>query len=242
MSAPPDRILAPHRSIRTFRAETLPAGMLERLVTEAQRAPTDATGQMYSFVRVVDPTARERIAAFSGDQRHIAEAAEFLVVCTDLHRLSRVLELRGFTPGRFPAAGLHFGMVDAALAAQRLIDAAEAVGLGICCIGGVINSIEELVELLALPTGVLPLFGLCLGWPAEAPAERPRVALGEVLHEGRYRNQTREEIEADVAAMALTTRSRDWLKVLSRYFAAGGTMEQREGALRRMLDRQGFAW
>ncbi|MFI5143470.1 MAG: nitroreductase family protein [Thermoanaerobaculales bacterium] len=242
MSAERERILAPHRSIRAFRAEALPAGMLERLVAEAQRAPTDASGQMYSFVRVVDSTVRERIAAFSGDQQHVADAAEFLAVCSDLRRLSRVLELRGFTPGHFPAVGLHFAIVDATLAAQRLIDATEAVGLGVCCIGGILNGVEELVELLALPPSVLPLFGLCVGWPEEAPVERPRVALGAVLHQDRYRDQTRDEVEADIAAMALTTRSRDWLKVLSRYFAAGGTMEQREDALRRVLERQGFSW
>jgi len=242
MSGQRERILAPHRSIRRFRPEPLPEGTLERLVAEAQRAPTDATGQMYSFVRVADPAVRERIAAFSGEQQHIVEAAEFLVVCADLHRLFRVLKLRGLKVGRFPAVGLHLGVVDATLAAQRLIDAAEAMGLGICCIGGVLNGIEELVERLALPTGVVPLFGLCLGWPAEAPAPRPRVALDAVLHEDRYRDQSAAEIEGDVAAMAATTRSGDWVKVLARYFAAGGVMEQREAALRRVLERQGFAW
>jgi len=42
--------------------------------------------------------------------------------------------------------------------------------------------------------------------------------------------------------MAAITRSGDWIGVLARYFASGGTMEQREGALRRVLERQGFAW
>jgi len=68
------------------------------------------------------------------------------------------------------------------------------------------------------------------------------LALGGVLHQGRYREQTAAEIEADAAVMASTTRSRDWVKVLARYFANGGVMEQREAALRRTLERQGFAW
>jgi FMN reductase (NADPH) len=242
MSQEHGRILAPHSSIRTFRDEPLPDGLLERLVAEAQRAPTDATGQMYSFVRVVAVPLRERIAALSGGQRHIVDAAEFLVVCADLHRLGRVLASRGLTPGGFPATALHFAIVDAALVAQRLIDAAETRGLGTCCIGGVLNGIEELIEALDLPSGVLPLFGLCVGWPAETPSERPRVALGGVLHHDRYCDQTAAEIEADVATMAATTRGGDWVKVLGRYFAAGGTMERREAALRRVLERQGFAW
>jgi nitroreductase len=238
----PDRILAPHRSIRVFRPEPLPEGMVARLVVEAQRAPSDATGQMYSFVRVVDRDLRQRVSALSGNQRHIVEAAEFLVVCADLHRLARVLEHRGLRAGQYPAAGLHFAVVDAALAAQRLIDAAEAVGLGTVCIGGILDGVGELVELLTLPAGVLPLFGLCVGWPGEEPTERPRLAATSVLHTDGYREQATEAIEQDLTVMAATTRSRDWARVLARYFAQGGIMEQRELALRRVLARQGFAW
>jgi FMN reductase (NADPH) len=237
-----ERILAPHRTIRVFRSDPLPDGMIERLVAEAQRAPSDATGQMYSFVRIVDAGLRREIAELSGGQTHIAEAAEFLVVCADLHRLTQVLEQSGRLPGRFPAAGLHFAVVDATLAAQRLIDAAEAVSLGVCCIGGILDGIEALVELLALPVAVLPLFGLCIGWPGEEPGERPRVATASVLHTDRYRDRDVDATRADIAVMAATTRSRDWPKVLAKYFASGGVMEQREEALRRVLARQGFSW
>ena len=242
MTGDQERILAPHRTIRVFRREPLPGGMMERLVAEAQRAPSDATGQMYSFVRIVDARRRREIAELSGGQAHIAEAAEFLVVCADLHGLARVLEHGGRMPGAFPAAGLHFAVVDATLAAQRLIDAAEAVGLGVCCIGGILDGIEALIEMLALPGGVLPLFGLCVGWPGEDPAERPRVATASVLHTDRYRDRDVGALEADIAVMAATTRSRDWPKVLAKYFASGGVMEQREEALRRVLARQGFSW
>jgi nitroreductase len=238
-SYPP--ILAPHRSVRAFRPEPLPDGMLERLVAEAQHSATDATGQMYCFVRAHAPELRRTLAALAGDQEHVVTAAEFLVVCADLQRNARILEQRGVPPGEFPASGLHFGIVDAALATQRLADAAEAVGLGTCCVGGLLNGVEEVIDLLALPRGVLPLFGICLGWPAERPKERPRVALESVLHTDRYAAQDASAIAADVTAMAKITRSGDWLKVLSTYFAAGGTMEAREASLRRALARQGFA-
>jgi FMN reductase (NADPH) len=235
-------VLPPHRSIRVFRPEALPEGTVERLVAEAQRAPSDATGQMYSFIRVADPEVRRLVTDLAGGQKHILQAPEFLVVCADLHRLACVLERRGGRPGRFPATGLHFATVDAALAAQRLIDAAEAIGLGTVCIGGILDGIAELVELLGLPTGVLPLFGLCIGWPGEEPAERPRLATESVVHTDRYKEQSEAGIGRDVALMAAATRSRDWVKVLGRYFAEGGVMEVREPALRRVLERQGFAW
>jgi FMN reductase (NADPH) len=237
-----DRILAPHRSVRVFRSEPLPPATLERLVAEAQRAPSDATGQMYSFVRVTVQDLRRRLAELSGNQRHIAEASEFLVVCADVHRLTRLLELEGETPGRFRATGLHFAIVDATLAAQRLVDAAEEIGLGTVCIGGILNDVETVVDLLALPRGVLPLFGLCVGWPGEEPDDRPRVALASVLHTNGYQDQDPEAVRRDMERMAATTRSGNWVKVLARYFSVGGVMERREAALRRVLERQGFAW
>jgi FMN reductase (NADPH) len=242
MTETPKSVLAPHATVRNYRPEPVPTELFDRLIAEAQQAPTDATGQMYSFVRIVDPGLRRRLAEVVGDQQHVAEAAELLLVCADLHRLGTILRRGGFEPGCFPATGMHFATVDATLAAQRLIDAAEAVGLGTCCIGGVLSGIQEIVELTALPAGVLPLFGLCLGWPAEAPARRPRVARESVLHTDHYREPSPEELHNDIARMATITRSRDWVGVLATYFSAGGIMEQREAGLRRVLQRQGFSW
>ena len=235
-------LLRPHRSIRSFREEPLAPGLIEDLVRAGQEAATDATAQMYSFVRVVDRALRARMATLAGSQEHVARAAEFLVVCADVRRLARTLEARGRELGSFPATALHFATVDATLAAGRLIDAAEAAGLGTVCIGGILEGIEEIVEELALPAGVLPLFGLCLGWPAEQPETRPRVAVDSVLHVDAYRDAPADLLDADIAAMAAITRSRDWVTLLARYFAKGGAMEQRESSWRRLLARQGFRW
>ncbi|HNX50505.1 MAG TPA: nitroreductase family protein [Thermoanaerobaculaceae bacterium] len=236
-----DQILPVHRSIREYRPDPIPAELLVRLLTTAQHAPTDATAQMATLIRVADPELRARIARLSGEQDHILTAPEFFVVCADLFRLQTILEANGLTAGRYPASGLHFATVDAALVAQRLVDAAEICGLGICCIGGILDAIEEVVELLVLPSGVVPLFGLCLGWPAEEPQERPRVALDSMVYTDRYGNYAGPSIEQDVATMAAITSRGDWLNVLATYFGSGGVMEEREWPWRRVLARQGFA-
>lgn len=236
-----DQILQVHRSIRSYRPEPVGEELLARLLATAQHAPTDATAQMATLIRIRDRELRQRIATLCGEQEHVCEAAEFFVVCADIHRLQAILTASELVPGQYPGTGLHFATVDATLVAQRLVDAAETVGLGTCCIGGVLNGIEELVELLALPPGVMPLFGLCLGWPAEQPPARPRVALESMVHTDRYGNYSEPQIAEDVAAMAAITRSGDWLRVLSSYFASGGVMEEREWPWRRALARQGFA-
>ncbi|SPX56695.1 oxygen-insensitive NADPH nitroreductase [Klebsiella pneumoniae] len=48
------------------------------------------------------------------------------------------------------------------------------------------NSIEAVTELLELPQHVLPLFGLCLGWPADNPDIKPRMPAAMLVHENRY--------------------------------------------------------
>lgn len=67
------------------------------------------------------------------------------------------------------AEQLLLGVVDTAMMAQNALTAAESLGLGGVFIGGLRNNIEPVTELLKLPQHVLPLFGLCLGWPADNP-------------------------------------------------------------------------
>ncbi|HAG7966200.1 TPA: oxygen-insensitive NADPH nitroreductase [Escherichia coli] len=51
---------------------------------------------------------------------------------------------------------------------------------------GLRNNIEAVTELLKLPRHVLPLFGLCLGWPADNPDLKPRLPASILVHENSY--------------------------------------------------------
>lgn len=226
-------------SVRRFKPEPLRPGDLEKLLLAAQRAPTDATAQMYTLLRITDRELRDRIAQLS-DNPHIAYAAEFFLVLADVYRLRRMLEFRGGVWGYWPRTAAHFAIADAVLAGSALATMAESLGYGICWIGGVLNHIEAIGELCGLPEGVFPVAGLCVGVPDEAPAPRPRLRRELVVHENRYRAYRPEELEAAYVDMRPITRSGDWYRVLSRYFAAGGTMERREPPYQRYVARAGF--
>ncbi|SUG89245.1 oxygen-insensitive NADPH nitroreductase [Salmonella enterica subsp. enterica] len=75
---------------------------------------------------------------------------------------------------------------DTAMMGQNALTAAESLGLGGVYIGGIRNNIESVTELLKLPKHVLPLFGLCLGWPADNPDLKPRLPAELVVHENQY--------------------------------------------------------
>src|SRR5690606_31594133 len=82
--------------------------------------------------------------------------------------------------------------VDTALAAQNAVIAAESLGLGAVYIGGLRNNIEQVSELLRLPELVYPLFGMCLGVPAQSPMTRPRLPLDSILHTDTYQIERTE--------------------------------------------------
>lgn len=84
------------------------------------------------------------------------------------------------------AEQLLLGVVDTAMMAQNALIAAESLGLGGVYIGGLRNNIEAVTKLLKLPQHVLPLFGLCLGWPADNPDLKPRLPASILVHENSY--------------------------------------------------------
>ncbi|MCI3707015.1 hypothetical protein R9K83_12110, partial [Escherichia coli] len=45
---------------------------------------------------------------------------------------------------------------------------------------------HPVTKLLKLPQHVLPLFGLCLGWPADNPDLKPRLPASILVHENSY--------------------------------------------------------
>lgn len=112
----------------------------------------------------------------------MAQAAEFWVFCADFNRHLQICPDAQLGL----AEQLLLGVVDTAMMAQNALTAAESLGLGGVFIGGLRNNIEPVTELLKLPQHVLPLFGLCLGWPADNPDIKPRLPASLVVHENQY--------------------------------------------------------
>jgi len=89
-----------------------------------------------------------------------------------------------------------FGVLDTALSLENMVITAEALGLGSVIIGSVIEHPEKAKEILKLPTHCLALAILCVGYPKEKPQKRPKWCYDVIVCENRYREVTREEVEA----------------------------------------------
>ena len=179
-------LLKSHRSIRKFTEEPIDDAMVESIISAGFSAATSSNLQGTTVIRVRNPETRAAIAELAGGQSYVESSAAFFVWCADLHRSAVACDMAG---GEF-----HDGMTehfiiaatDCAIAAQSAVVAAESVGLGICYIGGIRNDPATMTELLDLPDQVVPLFGLCLGWPDQDPALKPRLPLSVTLKEETY--------------------------------------------------------
>jgi hypothetical protein len=197
---------------------------------------------------VEDADRRGRLSAVANNQRHIRQAPLFLVWLADLSRAARLGEAAGRTMEAIPFLETFLvAVIDAALAAQNAVIAAESMGLGTVYIGALRNNVETVSRELGLPLGVMPVFGLCVGHPdPEAPASvKPRLPQPVVLHREQYGTQT----EPDRIA-AYDNHLRDfqteqamvqqgWSELVRSRLGAISAMSGREG-LREALHRMGF--
>ncbi|WP_243073616.1 nitroreductase family protein [Microbacterium sp. SS28] len=192
-------LLLAHRSVRAFAATPLDEDVVPTLVAAAQSASTSSNLQTWSVVTVSDAGHKDRIATLAGDQDFIREAPLFLVFVADWARGRSIAADAGAG-----SEGIDFldstlvAVIDAAIAAQNAVVAAEALGLGAVYVGAVRNSPGELSDVLGLPRGSFPAVGVAIGHPRAdvRTAVKPRLPQSVVRHSETYRAAESAEIAA----------------------------------------------
>ena len=199
--------------MRAFTADPVSDDLVERAVAAAQCAATSSWIQAYHLLQITDAERRAALVGLTGGQAQVAEAGAFFIVCGDLRRHQRIAERAG-APRAEGTETFLLAVIDASLFAQNLVLAFEAMGLGACYIGGLRNDLAAVAEQVDLPSGVLPIFGLTVGWPAEPPGEdslRPRLRPTDVWTKDAY--PTDAELDRTIDAFDV---------VAVRYYRARG--------------------
>lgn len=177
-----------HRSIRKFEDKVLSDEQIRLIVQSAQAASTSSYIQAYSIIGVKNKEKKLKLAELAGGQNYVAENGHFFVFCADLHRHQLIADQYNQDASEILESTEKFmvAVIDAALAAQNAVIAAESMGLGAVYIGGLRNHLSEVASLLKTPPHVLPLFGIAMGYPSQKPDQKQRLPLEHVYHEDEY--------------------------------------------------------
>lgn len=189
------RTMAARGSCRAFTDRPVSRDLLRLIAAVALSSPTKSDLQQRDIVLVTDPSVRAGFNAIVGAD-WMDKAPAFAVICGNNRRHRQIHEWHGipFTNDHLDA--FFNAAVDAGIALEAMVCAAEAVGLGTCPISAIRNACDEVSRLLALPDHVFPIAGLALGWPARDPAVAMRLPLHATVHENRFDDTT---VRDDVA-------------------------------------------
>lgn len=189
-------------TVRDFSADPLDDETLMTLLRAARRSPTSSNWQSYSLVIVRDAETKKALAEVARGQKHIETCPVFVALCADLSRMQLAAEMHEVAY----AGNLErtiIAVIDAALVGMSLSLAAESMGLGTVMIGAIRNDPEKVAHLLGLPDSVFVVYGLCIGWPASRPPQKPRLPEELVFHHERY------TADKDKAALLLQQHNRE---------------------------------
>lgn len=157
------------RSIRKYTDKQIPEEVVQQILQVAMAAPSAGNEQPWHFIVIKERNTLLKITAFHPHAHMLKEAALAMLVCNDP-------ELEKFK-GR--------GILDCSAATENILLAAHAMGLGAVWLG--IYPVEERMagmrKLLGLPSRIIPLSLVSMGYPNEDLKAENRFKSERVQHE-----------------------------------------------------------
>ena len=214
------QLMKAHTSVRRFQEQEIPQADLDEILTAGQMASSWKNFQSYSVILVRSQEKKNALYELV-PQEAIRQSAAFLLFVGDLNRAEKGASLHTDTFQPQGVEGLLITSVDAALAGQNTLLAAESLGYGGVIIGLVRYKSEEVAALFNLPDYTYPVFGIALGVPDQQHDVKPRLPLNQVVFEEEYQKQPvkaildYDQVQADYAGARATT---SWSQRLAEQF------------------------
>jgi nitroreductase len=159
------------RSLRSYEDRPVPGPVLREALAAAMSAPSAGNAQPWHFVVVEDRALLGELVRKFHPKGDLGCPAAGVVVCGD----PAEEKFKGFWPQ------------DCSAAAENLLLAAHALGLGAVWVA--VHPLAEregvLREALGIPSHVVPLAFVPIGWPAESKPREDRYRESRV-HRGRW--------------------------------------------------------
>ncbi len=185
-----------HRSVRNF-IENKPISdeQIAELIAAASRASTTGGMQLYSIIVSQSQEIKDALSPLHYNQPMVKKCSAVVTFVADTARFSTWCRQRGTEPGYDNFAWWVNATIDTLLAAQNFCTQAQEDGLGICYLGTTIYTTKEIIEILKLPKGVIPITTVVVGYPEGETGLTPRLPIEAVWHKETYQTPTHQEIE-----------------------------------------------
>lgn len=198
-------LLAKRRSIRQYDPTPLTQTEKDAILEAAMRAPTAGAMMLYSIIEVEDEKIKLELADTCDHQPFIARAPYLLLFLADYQRWIDLYETAGSVeranqlgiPNRLPGEGdLFLALMDALIAAQTAVVAAESMGIGSCYIGDIVEQYEKHREMFNLPRYTCPAMLVCFGRPLRMPTnpQRPRFERRFIVQKDTYKRFDHDDL------------------------------------------------
>lgn len=167
-------LLAKRRTARRYDPTPLTDEEKDSILRAAMRAPTGHNMMLYAIIEISDPAKKARLVETCNQMPFIAKAPYLLLFAGDYQRWMDLYDAAGCEaaaaklgiPARPPGEGeIFFALMDAMIAAQTAVIAAESLGIGSCYIGNVLQNWEIHKEMFNLPRYTFPAVLVCFGRP-----------------------------------------------------------------------------
>jgi len=177
------QVLLSRRSVRAYEGRPVEDEVKQEILRATLRAPTAGNLMLYSVIEVTQQAAKDILAVTCDHQPFIARAPWVLLFLADYQRMydhflrsgvPQWCQRNGRTLARPEEADLFLACCDALIAAQTAVIAAEALGLGSCYIGDILENDEAHRQLFDLPPYTFPICLVCFGYPTEQQKLRPQ--------------------------------------------------------------------
>ena len=184
-------------SVRAFAQRPVPQEVKDAVIGAAFEAPTAGDMMFYTIIDVTDQAVKEQLAVLCDHQPFIAKAPLVLTFVADCDRWYRTYQAAGLTVRQPGPGDLVLACADAVIAAQNTVVAAQALGLGSCYIGDILENCDAVRQLLGLPEFAMPAVLVVYGYPTQQQRDRPkpaRFARSHIVHENTYRPMDADEL------------------------------------------------
>lgn len=183
------------RTIRSYSSEEVSQELLTDLLEQASHAPTTGNMQLYSVIITRDPEMKKLLAPAHFGQPQVTGCSVLLTFCADFNRFVKWCGQRNAVPGYDNLQSLVTAVLDTVIFAQQFNTVAELNGLGCCYLGTTTYNAPDIAKVLSLPTRVVPVVTLSVGYPDGEGREDGRLPVEAVIHNEQYHDYSPEDID-----------------------------------------------